>query len=85
MRGWDLLPMEDLDKHRGPQGLHNLLGPPRPKVFPCPYLGREWGHTDPPPGIAHLQCQLTAQFRAPASGEEILRRPGLPKLCTGVA
>lgn len=88
--GWDHVPMEDLDKHMGqwgPQGLHNFLGPfkvTRPKVFPHPHLGEMRGHTDPL-GDAHLQRQLTAQFGAPASGKEILRRPGLPKLCKGPA
>lgn len=82
--------MEDLDKHMGqwsPQGLHNSLGPPRlarPKVSRRPHLGGERRDTDLL-GDAHLQCQLTAEFGAPASGKEILRCPGLPELCKGPA
>lgn len=57
--------MEHMDKHMGqwgPQGLHNLLEPPRvarPQVSPHPHLGGERGHTDQPWGV--LTCSVNSQ------------------------
>lgn len=74
--GCGSLPMEDLVKHevvespRAAQFTGATQDGQNQGLSPSPCRPGEETHR--PLSYAHLQCQLTAQFRAPASGKEIL-------------